>query len=153
MLEKITNGNKERFIIYPYNEGNIIDEIKFKKDNPLTFKYLENHKDELSKRDKGNKTYPTWYSYGRTQSLKYSKKKCIYIPCFLDPDLISKNMFINNNILHSGCLCIEPNNEKDIKKIMDCIIHNKDFIKQNSSKRSAGWINLSSRTLYELPLH
>ena len=61
-------------------------------------------------------------------------------------------MFINNNILHLGCLCIQPNNENDIEKIINCINNNKEFIKLNSSKRSGGWINLSSRTLYNLTL-
>ena len=109
-------------------------------------------KEELSKRDKGNKKYPKWYSYGRTQSLRYCDKNCIYIPCFLNPESIGENMIVKNNILHWGCLCIEPNNENEIQKIMNCIIDNKEFIKQNSSKRSGGWINLSSRTLYELVL-
>lgn len=148
--KKITNGNTEKFIIYPYNEGIIIDEELFKHDNPLTYNYLLNNKDELSKRDKGNKKYPKWYSYGRTQSLKYSNKKCIYIPCFLNADSVKENIFIHESILHSGCLCIEPTNEKDIQKIINCIINNQEFIKHNSSKRSGGWINLSSRTLYDL---
>ena len=118
----------------------------------LTYKYLLSQKDELSKRDKGNKTYPKWYSYGRTQSLKYSKKRCIYIPCFLNPELINERITTNSNILHSGCLCIEPTNEKDIQKIINTIVNNKEFIKLNSSKRSGGWINLSSRILYDLEL-
>lgn len=149
---KITNGHIERFIIYPYKEGIIINEEIFSKENPLTYNYLLSQKAELSKRDKGNKTYPKWYSYGRTQSLKYSKKKCIYISCFLNPDKIDENITIHNNILHSGCLCIQPNNEEDIEKIIKTIIENKEFIKLNSSKRSGGWINLSSRTLYNLEL-
>jgi adenine-specific DNA-methyltransferase len=150
--KKITNGNTERFIIYPYNKGIIINEDIFKQENPLTYNYLFTNKDELSKRDKGKKKYIKWYSYGRTQSLKYSEKKCIYIPCFLNPDLINEKILIKKNILHSGCLCIEPNNEADIQKIVNCIINNKDFIKKNSPKRSGGWINLSSRILYILTL-
>jgi tRNA1(Val) A37 N6-methylase TrmN6 len=150
--KQITNGKTERFIIYPYKEGIIIDEEIFCKENPLTYNYLLSQKVELSKRDKGNKKYPKWYAYGRTQSLKYSKNMCIYIPCFLNPDLINENIIIKNNILHSGCLCIEPNNEKDIQLIIKTIINNKEFIKLNSSKRSGGWINLSSRTLYDLEL-
>ena len=67
-------------------------------------------------------------------------------------EIISIPEIINNNILHSGCLCIEPNNENDIQKIINCIVDNKDFIKQNSSKRSGGWISLSSRTLYDVVL-
>ena len=150
--KKITKGNTERFIIYPYKEGIIIDEEEFSKENPLTYEFLSSQKNELSKRDKGNKTYPRWYSYGRTQSLKYSKKMCVYIPCFINPELINENITTQNNILHSGCLCIEPNNEEDIPVIIKTIINNKEFIKLNSSKRSGGWINLSSRTLYDLEL-
>tara|TARA_Y100000816_G_C26067076_1_gene560869 strand:- start:145 stop:1386 length:1242 start_codon:yes stop_codon:yes gene_type:complete len=150
--KKITKGNTERFIIYPYNQGVIIDEEIFSQENPFTYNYLLSKKVELSKRDKGNKKYPKWYSYGRTQSLKYSKKKCIYIPCFLNPETIHENITINSNILHSGCLCIEPNNEQDIELIIKTIINNKEFIKLNSSKRSGGWINLNSRTLYDLEL-
>lgn len=150
--KKITNGHLEKFIIYPYDNGVIIDEDMFKTENPLTYSYLLANKEELSKRDKGNKKYPKWYSYGRTQSLKYSDKKCIYIPCFLNSELICENIFINKNILHVSCLCIEPNEEIDIERITSCINNNRDFIIQNSSKRSGGWINLSSRTLYTLPL-
>lgn len=149
---KITNAITERYIIYPYKESIIIDEATFNKENPLTYNYLLSQKEELSKRDKGNKQYPMWYSYGRTQSLKISRKKCIYIPCFLNSQTIDKSMIINQNILHYSCLCIEPKNECDIEKIIQSIINNKEFIKLNSSKRSGGWINLSSRTLYNLPL-
>ncbi len=151
--KKITNGMIERFIIFPYKEGNIINEDIFSKENPLTYNYLLSNKNELSKRDKGNKKYPKWYSYGRTQSIKYSKKKCIYIPCFLNPNLINEKITTHSNILHSGCLCIEPNNEDDIQKIINAIVKNKDFIKLNSSKRSGGWINLSNRTLYDIELY
>lgn len=150
--KEITNAKTTKYIIYPYHKGIILEEDIFKKENPLTYEYLLNHKDELSKRDKGNKNYPKWFSYGRTQSLRYCNKSCLYIPCFLNADLIKENMIIKNNILHSGCLCIEPNNENDIQKIIDCILANKEFIRENSSKRSGGWINLSSRILYDLVL-
>ena len=149
---EITNGNAERFIIYPYEEGIIVDEDIFRKENPLTYNYLLSQQNELSNRDKGNKKYPKWYAYGRTQSLKCSKKMSIYIPCFLNPDLIGENIIVKNNILHSGCLCIEPNNEEDVQTIIKTIIQNKEFIKLNSPKRSGGWISLSSRILYDLEL-
>ena len=151
----ITNGINNKFIIYPYDNGIIINEEKFKLDNKLTYEYLLNNKNELSKRDKGNKNYLTWYSYGRTQSIKYSNKKCLYIPCFIDPNKINQYLNETNiNILHYSCLCIEPNddNDKNIDIIRNTIINNIDFIKNNSSKRSAGWINISSTILYNLPI-
>lgn len=149
---KIICNNKERYIIYPYIYGVILEEADFCNENPYTYAYLTSQKDELAKRDKGNKKYPKWYSYGRTQSLKCTNKKCIYIPCFLNPETIDKNIMVHQNILHSGCLCIEPIDEKDIDKIIECLIKNKTYLIQNSAKRSGGWISLSSRVLYNLNL-
>ena len=148
----ITSGSNNKYIIYPYENSKIIDEDVFKSNNPLTYNYLLSNKEELAKRDKGNKTYPAWYAYGRSQSIKISNKKCLYIPCFIDPSKIAENIYINQNVLHYSCLCIEPNDEKDIEMIKTTIIKNIDFIKDNSSKRSAGWISLSSTLLYDLPI-
>ena len=151
--QDITNGNKTKSIIYPYKNGKIIEETSLKQDNPETYNYLLENKEELAKRDKGNKKYPAWYAYGRSQSIKYSTKTCIYIPCFIDPVNLENCLFIKKGMLHQGCLCIEPHNEDDINKIINCVIENVEFINENSSKRSGGWINISSRTLYEIPLN
>jgi tRNA1(Val) A37 N6-methylase TrmN6 len=148
----ITNGATNKFIIYPYNDAKIIPEDIFKTHNPLTFQYLLENKHELSLRDKGNKVYPEWFAYGRSQSIKYSNTKCIYISCFIDPANINNALFVKKGMLHHGCLCIQPNDEKYIDQIVNCIKHNIDFISNNSSKRSGGWINLSSRVLYDVPL-
>jgi len=147
---KITNGARERYIIYPYDNNKIISEDTFSKNNKLTYEYLVSHKSELNKRDKGNKKYAAWYAYGRTQSIKSSNSKCIYIPCFLDPKCIEKNIYTHENILHSSCLCIEPYKDSSlsIDSIIRVIKKNIDFINKNSAKRSGGWINMSSRILY-----
>lgn len=150
--KEITTGHLNKYIIYPYENEKIINEDKFKNENPLTYQYLLKHKEELSKRDNGNKNYPIWYAYGRTQSIKYIDKLCIYLPCFIDPKFIEKNIYINKNILHCSCLCIEPNDNINIDIIIKLIIDNIQFISNNSSKRSAGWINISSRILYDIPL-
>jgi hypothetical protein len=63
---------------------------------------------------------------------------------------VSSVIYINQNVLHYSCLCLEPNDEKDIEMIKKTIIKNIDFIKDNSSKRSAGWISLSTTLLYDL---
>ena len=151
--KEITSGAVNKFIIYPYDNGKIIDEERFKLENPLTYNYLLKNKEELSKRDKGNKTYSIWYAYGRTQSIKYNDKLSIYLPCFIDPANIKKNIYIAKNILHYSCLCIEPNVDVEVNTIIKLIIDNIDFISRNSTKRSAGWINISSRILYEIPLN
>jgi hypothetical protein len=148
----ITNGGNNKYIIYPYQDGKIIGENIFKQHNPLTHSYLEKNKDELKKRDNGNKIYPEWYAFGRSQSITYSTKLCIYIPCFINPPNIDNCLFIKKGMLHHSCLCIEPYNESDINTIIETIKKNIKFITDNSSKRSAGWINISSRILYEVEL-
>jgi len=149
--QKISNSKEIKYIIYPYRDGAIIEETEFKKHNPQTYQYLLDHKAELAQRDKGNKKYPAWYAYGRSQSLLKSKAKhIILLPTFMDPDNII--LVKREPILFYGCLCIEPYNEKDLMKIIDTIVNNFDQIVQKSSKRGGGWINVSSRIVYDLPL-
>ncbi len=147
----VTSGKKIQYIIYPYENEIVVSEDTFKNNNPSTFKYLEENKTELAKRDNGNKTYPMWYSYGRTQSIKPCKKSII-MPCFCDPENIENYIRIVEDTLYYSCLCIEPINCDDIQLIIDVIIKNKLYIKQNSSKRSGGWINLSSSVLNSISL-
>lgn len=148
----ITNGNKEEYIIYPYENGKIILENEFQKQNPQTYQYLIENKEELLKRDKGKKKYPTWYAYGRSQSILPPTKKSIYIPCFINPSKFKDYIYIKNPMLYKSCLCIEPNNEEDINLIINSILQNISFIINNSSKKSGGWININSTILYSIPI-
>lgn len=65
--------SNRRRIIYPYqvNDGRveIIADKEMKERFPLTYKYLRKIAPELKKRDKGNKSYPAFYAYGRSQGL------------------------------------------------------------------------------------
>jgi hypothetical protein len=150
--KEITDSNITKYIIYPYdNNAVILNEETFKSENPQTYSYLLTQKDELSKRDNGNKKYATWYAFGRTQSLKKPGKKSIYIPSFLNPDEIEDKMNTKEPILFQGCLCIEPHDINVIDIIKKSIIDNIEYIKSVSSKRSGGWINISTNTLYQLP--
>lgn len=70
-------------IIFPYTgEENpkIIPEKEMIKCFPFTYSYLSSKKDILSLRDKGNNNdYPSWYAFGRTQSLQKIKNK-LFLP-------------------------------------------------------------------------
>lgn len=146
----ITNGKKNVYIIFPYENGIILEESDFKNNNPKTYAYLESNKLELLKRDKGNKTYPKWYAFGRSQSLIISKKeKVLYMQTFLNPS--DFNIEISEPKLFYGCLCIEPI-DADVEIIRQSIIKNMNILCDMSSKRGGGWINVSSRNLYELPI-
>jgi hypothetical protein len=148
--KKIKTSTSHKYCIYPYDSnGIIIDENTFKTNNPNTYEYLLSKKKILAERDNGNKTYVTWYAYGRSQSIKVSKKeKVIYIPSLINPNDLKYT--IEEPKLHVGCLCIEPINTNDIPKIIECIKNNTDYLFKNSSKKNNGWINLSTTLLYGL---
>ena len=149
----VMNGTTKKFIIYPYirETKQIIPENQFKNDNPKTYAYLLENKAELMKRDKGNKTYAAWYAYGRTQSLGGSKQRSIYLPSFIHPENISERLNDDEPMLFLGCVCIEPNDVADMERIKNSIIENIESIADVSSKRSGGWITLSTATLYQTP--
>lgn len=146
----VTDAKKQKHIIYPYQDGKIIPEDEFKQQNPKTYAYLEKNKAELAKRDKGNKKYATWYAYGRRQSIiKPKAKRVIYIPTFINPT--DYTMVISSEpSLYQGCLCIEPINDTNTEKIYETIQKNMEYIEKITSKRSGGWITLSSRNLNEI---
>lgn len=148
----ITNGRKDKWVIFPYDkDGKIIEENTFKKQNPKTFLYLLENKNELLKRDKGNQNYPEWYAFGRTQSLILpAQKNVIFIPTFCSPENII--IKIDKPKLFVSCLCIQAKDNIDIFEIQKIIEKNKKFIQSKSSNRGSGWINLSSRILYQIPL-
>jgi hypothetical protein len=148
----ITTGPEDKYAIYPYDSNaKIIDEPTFQRDNPKTYAFLLHNKAELAKRDKGNKIYPSWYSYGRTQSLKISTKpQVIYIPAFLNPD--SYELYTKSPTLFQSCLCIEPIDHADLNIIRQTIKKGMATIRDMSSKRSGGWITISSTNLYKLPI-
>jgi hypothetical protein len=120
-----------------YSKNNIS-----KTTNPQTYSFLEDHKEELGKRDKGNKLYPKWYSFGRTQSLvKSDSNLVIYTPTFSDPKAIKCK--ISKPFLFINCLCIELKKnvtKYSLENIVEIIQNNIDFIVSNSSKRGGGWI-------------
>ena len=146
--KEISNGIKNMWCIFPYDDkARVLEENVFKENNPLTYKYLEIHKEELSKRDKGKKIYPKWYSYGRTQSLKISEKdKIMYIPTFVDPENIIYKIDIPK--LCIGCISLEIKDDNyTLEYIKGVLEKNKKIIIDNSSKRGGGWLNMSTRII------
>ena len=152
--KSIYKNNKILYIIYPYDNGNIIDEDTFKQSNPNTYNYLLENKDELAQRDKGKQDkYASWYAYGRTQSIKLNEniKRCLFIPTFTDP----KNIEIieSDNMLHISCIKIELlDNNYTYDNIKDAILQSQDYIEKISSKRGGGWININTSTINKISI-
>lgn len=146
------NG-KYKWIIYPYdNEGQIITDNDMKRLNPQTYEYLTTNRDILNNRDKGKAKYPTFYSYGRTQSIKLPpNKNVIFMSLFTDPDKI--DIRVCDISLYKNCICIYNRNlSTDYTNIINCIKSNKELIKDISPKRGGGWINISTTTIKNLIL-
>jgi len=139
------------WIIYPYDDNKIINEDKFKEDNPLTYQYLLSNKDELAKRDKGNKQYEKWYAFGRKQGLNISKKeKVLYVPtmgCMKFP------IYKKEPILHISGLSVDiTDNNYNLDNVYQKIDNNREFIYKRSSKRANDWFNISSNTLKKIKI-
>ena len=145
--------NITNWAICPYNnEAKIIDEETFKTNNPETYKFLLSKRDELSKRDKGNKTYETWYAYGRKQGLKILKEDntdFLYISTMCSEDL---KIHEKKSILYYSGLAIKlkENSTLTLDDVKTTIYNNIDMISKNSSKRAGGWFNLSGTTIKRL---
>ena len=72
------------YLIFPYMIDNkkisIISEENFKNNFNKAYTYLSFFKEELSKRDNGNKKYEKWYAFGRNQALTINGDKLLF-PC------------------------------------------------------------------------
>jgi hypothetical protein len=146
--------NKNMWIIYPYEDGKLIEENKFKSANPQTFAYLEENKDELMKRDKNQRTYVNWYAYGRSQSIVIPKvENGLYIPSMGTqkfPIYEDKPQLFIAGILITLLDDIDPNiSLNDIKTTIE---NNKKYLYSISSKRKEEWFNISTSVIKELNL-
>jgi len=147
----ITDGKTQRYVLFPYNAGVLIPEAQFKADNPNSYAYLEENKQELALRDCGNKTYAAWYAFGRTQALHVSTKSIvIYVQTLVDPANITASVCAP--CVHHNCLCIEPNDGVNVHELLTLIKNSGNVLAAVSAKRANGWITLSSRNLYELSM-
>lgn len=159
ICRRIVNSNKFNsdvrlediieYVIYPYRVNNhgkieVIDENLMRQHFPYTYKYLTQNRDILSRRDKGHtEKYPTWYAYGRTQSLKMPRFKLFFpkiankpLHCILceDEDLLLYNgiSFVSNEITTLEVL----------KRIMESSIFWK-YVVLNSKPYSSGYYSLN----------
>lgn len=68
-----------RKIIFPYVKQNgkyrILTEKELSTKYPKCYSYLLTARTELEKRDKGKKSYPFWFAWGRTQGMDFKGKR------------------------------------------------------------------------------
>lgn len=86
----------------------------FENDFPLAYKYLSNYKDELAKRDKGKRSYETWYAFGRSQALQIQGLKLLF------PYISDKPYFVftdEEDLLFYNGYALVSNSKEDLKFI------------------------------------
>ena len=136
-------------VIFPYRVGaegrmEIIPQDEFRQQYPYTFRYLTSQYDELKKRDKGNQdNYPTWYAFGRTQSMILPRYKLFFpkianhsLQCVLsdDPALL----------LYNGMAFVSDDRERLL--ILQKILQSEVFwsyVKANAKPYSEGYVSLN----------
>lgn len=79
-------------LIFPYMQGEgkviLMAEDYLQTNYPRTYAYLTDYQYDLAQRDNGNRQYPEWYAYGRTQALNINGYRLFF------PYLASKPIFI-----------------------------------------------------------
>lgn len=117
--EKEIERDKRR-IIFPYIKQNgrykVMTEEYLKENFPDTYKYLLDAKSELMKRDKGKKTYPTWYAWGRTQGMDFSGKRLYTRTFYHRPDFMGDE---ENNLFCNGYAVFCKKNMRAVQKILN----------------------------------
>lgn len=120
-------------VIFPYNEKNkILVEAVFMSKYPKAYKYLLLNKMKLAQRDKGEKTYETWYAFGRSQATGDRGRKLLF------PYMTDHPRFIytdNENMLIYCGYAIFSENEEDLlvlKRILESSVF--DYYMQHTAK-------------------
>lgn len=135
-------------LIFPYyingGRATIIGESVMKSTFPYAYAYLCSQCKQLAKRDKGKiDKYPTWYAYGRTQSLIMPKYK-LFFPKFANKPL---HCVLRNDadlMLYNGVAFVSDNLEKlqVLKNVLDSDAF-WSYIVKNAKPYSTGYYSLS----------
>ena len=134
-------------VIFPYQfEGEniqLISENDFSNNFPLAYKYLQDKRDILAKRDKGNGKYENWYAYGRNQSLERMKYK-LFFPHISSS---SPNFVLNyeEDLLFYNGLALVGENKKELL-LMQKLMGSRLFwyyITKSSKPYGSGYYSLS----------
>jgi len=123
LSRKVSLNSLKEKVIFPYdNEAKpkVMHESYIKKHFPKAYHYLQNKREILDERDKGQGKYENWFAFGRTQSLERVKNK-LFFPKMSDrtPSYIINS---DDDLLFYNGQAIIGHSEKEmilIKKIME----------------------------------
>ncbi len=120
----------------------IFDESFFSSTFIEAYRYLEDHKQELAKRDNGNKEYEKWFAFGINQALMLKGQKLLF------PYLSNKPYFVytdNEDLLfYNGYAVID--NDKEKLCLLQVILNSDIFwyyVKVKSKPYSSGYYSFA----------
>ncbi|MHB1107147.1 MAG: HsdM family class I SAM-dependent methyltransferase [Lutibacter sp.] len=133
-------------VIFPYDQQEkpkLLSEESIRDKYPEAYRYFENKRKILDKRDKGNGNYENWFAFGRTQSLEKIKNK-MFFPKYSDR---TPNFIINSDddLLFYNGLAVVGSSETEmeiIKKVMESSVF-WYYIKTTSKPYSSNYYSLN----------
>jgi adenine-specific DNA-methyltransferase len=134
-------------IIFPYEfvngKAKVLSELQMEEEYPFALKYLQDKKDILSKRDRGNGKYPNWFAFGRTQCLEKLKYK-LFFP-HITPHTPNYVINANENLLFYNGIAVIGDSELELE-VLSKLMSSRLFwfyISNTSKPYSAGYFSLS----------
>ena len=136
-------------VIFPYRrntDGTIknIDEATFQKDYPNAYAYLLGNRERLERRDKGKTDrYPTWYAFGRTQSLTMPEFK-LFFPKFSNKPIRCVLVDDEDLLLYNGVAFVSDDERR--LQVLKRIIESRlfwNYIQKNGKPYASGYYSLT----------
>jgi len=137
-------------IIFPYQLNGpltvIIPEAEMLNEYPNALQYLNGKRAALATRDKGQRTYETWYAYGRRQSMDINAFKLFF------PHICEKPSFVicdDLELLFYNGIAVVSNDLMELqllKRILESEIFYQ-YIKNTTKDYSSGYISMSRNYL------
>jgi hypothetical protein len=151
----------ERIILFPYEkisdgQTKLIPLARLRKDFPLTWNYLKDHKDVLESRDGGEMVGEDWYGYSRAQALDL-----MVLPKLFTPDIApvagfsydeAGEVFFTGGVAGGyGILATPPITPKFLLGILNSRASDY-FHHRIATKMRGGWFSYESRFIRNLPI-
>jgi adenine-specific DNA-methyltransferase len=143
----LKNGDEpiKDYVLFPYQNTQIINELDLATHFPLAYQYLCDVKEELDKRDAGKPNPVAWYAYGRSQGLQTSfGKKILFSPMNLRPNFIYSDK--EDATFYSGyCIKYDGNHEDLLAQLNSDRMQ--DYISRSSRDFRGGWKAYNKKVL------
>ncbi|MEQ8554913.1 MAG: Eco57I restriction-modification methylase domain-containing protein [Cyclobacteriaceae bacterium] len=159
----IKGGDSKRYhfrdsdllILFPYESSKLIEEYDLGEKYPLTYKYLQAHKEYLENREGGSFKGQGWYQYGRYQAIDVISSPKIFTP---DIAPVPSFMFDKSGEKYftggaAGGYGIVPTSLDKfyLLGVLNSSIVNW-YISKTSTQMRGGWYSFESRFIKAIPI-